>query len=451
MAGFHAAARGRAARRPPAEGHRKQAQSDENGEEHGRAASPGRGPGPCLYRPAAAVTVVTLRPADPQGGPDPETLLGNPPVPPQRSYVVKELIKWGIAASSLVDARRSHRRRTQVVMINCRRVARAARLGANRAVSGTWRSGTVEPIERYVASHLGRGLTRGMDRRHGRTATSCAPRRPPSAVLMVLVIVGELYPIRLPLGDDAGGGHDLPRIRIRDMFLAGPALAIIAQSAAALASDVRSGKPWWKAIFNVAQYALSVAGASDRSSSPSRPDLPSLARPASRPNTSGRPTSSRRSRPACRVVHPEQRVRHRRDRDRASIPVVRELRNNIGFHTATTMVLIAQGPLIALAASRSLIWVLLFVPGIFAVYRTASISVDEGAAGHPRLADRAAQPPALPGAAPARVIADSEGTTRLVVMLDRPRRLQGSERHARPPHRRLAAVPGRSAAERRSR
>ena len=39
------------------------------------------------------------------------------------------------------------------------------------------------------------------------------------------------------------------------------------------------------------------------------------------------------------------------------------------------MVLIAQGPLIALAASRSIVWVLLFVPGIYAVYRTAKISV----------------------------------------------------------------------------
>src|SRR4029077_5056341 len=48
---------------------------------------------------------------------------------------------------------------------------------------------------------------------------------------------------------------------------------------------------------------------------------------------------------------------------------------NLGFHTATTLVLIAQGPLIALAASRSLVWVLLFVPGILAVYRTATISV----------------------------------------------------------------------------
>ena len=57
------------------------------------------------------------------------------------------------------------------------------------------------------------------------------------------------------------------------------------------------------------------------------------------------------------------------------VPVLREIRNNLGFHTATTMVLIAQGPLIALAASRSIVWVLLFVPGIYAVYRTAKISV----------------------------------------------------------------------------
>src|SRR5437588_485720 len=57
------------------------------------------------------------------------------------------------------------------------------------------------------------------------------------------------------------------------------------------------------------------------------------------------------------------------------VPIFRALRSNLGFHTATTMVLIAQGPLIALAAARSIVWVLLFLPGIFGVDRTAMISV----------------------------------------------------------------------------
>jgi len=99
------------------------------------------------------------------------------------------------------------------------------------------------------------------------------------------------------------------------------------------------------------------------------------------------------------------------------VPIVRELRNNLGFHTATTMVLIAQGPLIALAASRSIVWVFLFVPGILAVYRTAGISVaKEEMATHDSLTG-------LPNRVLfrdrlERLISESEHTSLLVMLVD---------------------------------
>ena len=52
-----------------------------------------------------------------------------------------------------------------------------------------------------------------------------------------------------------------PALMFATLLLAGPALAIVAQCAAALLSDLRTRKQWWKAMFNVARYALSIVGA----------------------------------------------------------------------------------------------------------------------------------------------------------------------------------------------
>jgi len=186
---------------------------------------------------------------------------------------------------------------------------------------------------------------------------------------MVLVVVGELYPIRVPLRDDAGEVTTSPAFVFALLLLSGPALAVIAQAFASLASDVKNRKVWWKATFNVAQYALSIAGASaligaispnfgfDGASGLAAHDFVATF-------AAGMALFLLNNVFVVVALAIAQRV-----------PVAREFRNNLGFHTATTLVLIAQGPLIALAASRSLVWVLLFVPGILAVYRTAKISV----------------------------------------------------------------------------
>ena len=192
---------------------------------------------------------------------------------------------------------------------------------------------------------------------------------PAVAVLMLLVVAGELYPIRVPLRDDAEDVTTSTAFMFATLLLAGPALAIIAQCVASLLSDFRARKAWWKATFNIAQYALSIAGAWSVAVAIS-PGLHFN-------GVSGFATHDFVATLAAGVT---SFVLNNTFIVAAlsiaqGVPVVRELRNNLGFHTATTMVLIAQGPLIALAASRSIVWVLLFVPGIFAVYRTAAISV----------------------------------------------------------------------------
>jgi diguanylate cyclase (GGDEF)-like protein len=232
---------------------------------------------------------------------------------------------------------------------------------------------SVQPIHRYVATVSVAGLLAGVwiVARDARAEISSAT--PAVAVLMLLVVVGELYPIRVPLRDDAEDVTTSTAFMFATLLLAGPALAVIAQCTASVLSDLRARKQWWKAIFNVAQYALSIAGAWIAIAAIS----PNLRFGTATGFADRFSTHDFVATLAAGVVSfllnnffvivalaIAQRV-----------PVLREIRNNLGFHTATTMVLIAQGPLIALAASRSIVWVLLFVPGIYAVYRTAKISV----------------------------------------------------------------------------
>ncbi len=188
-------------------------------------------------------------------------------------------------------------------------------------------------------------------------------------LLAGLVILGELYPIRVPLRDDAEEVTTSPAFMFALLLLSGPALAIIAQTVAALLSDIHSRKAWWKASFNIGQYALAIAGSAvvattiDPSIRFGSPSLLSnshfLAIFAA-----GVTSFVLNNLFVIAAIAISQRI-----------SIVGQIRNNLGFHTATTMVLIAQGPLIALAALHSLLWVLLFLPGILAVYRTAAISV----------------------------------------------------------------------------
>jgi diguanylate cyclase (GGDEF)-like protein len=231
----------------------------------------------------------------------------------------------------------------------------------------------IDPIMRYVAVVSAAGLVAGAWIVAHDVRAELHAATPAVAVLMLLVIVGELYPIRVPLRDDAEDVTTSTAFMFATLLLAGPALAVIAQCAASVLSDVRGHKQWWKATFNIGQYALSIAGAWIAIAAIA-PDL----RFGSAEGFANRfSTHDFVATLAAGVVSfllnnffvivalaIAQRV-----------PVWREIRNNLGFHTATTMVLIAQGPLIALAASRSIVWVLLFVPGIYAVYRTARISV----------------------------------------------------------------------------
>jgi diguanylate cyclase (GGDEF)-like protein len=225
-----------------------------------------------------------------------------------------------------------------------------------------------DPLRRYLGFISAVGLAVGVWIIARDLAPEVDAATPAVAVLMVLVVIGELYPIRLPLHDDAEDVTTSTAFMFAILLLSGPALAIIAQGAASALSDWRARKAWWKSTFNVAQYALSIAGAWTVAVCIGSPRFDTFS--AFHPRdyfatfAAGLTSFALNNLFVIVAVAIAQRA-----------SLLGELRNNLGFHALTSMVLIAQGPLIALAAHRSIVWVLLFLPGILAVYRTATISV----------------------------------------------------------------------------
>ena len=94
-----------------------------------------------------------------------------------------------------------------------------------------------------------------------RLATTTITRWPELTVLVVLLVISEQFPVRI----DTRNGQDL--ITLSGAFCCALLLhwdlsiAVAAQCAAALINDVAHRVRWYKAAFNVAQFALSVTAA----------------------------------------------------------------------------------------------------------------------------------------------------------------------------------------------
>ena len=81
-------------------------------------------------------------------------------------------------------------------------------------------------------------------------------------VVAALLVLAELVPLRLLSSD----GRDEQRVTSSDAFtfalliMSGTAVVIVVQSAASLIADLIARRiTWWKALFNVANYALALA------------------------------------------------------------------------------------------------------------------------------------------------------------------------------------------------
>ena len=78
------------------------------------------------------------------------------------------------------------------------------------------------------------------------------------AVLVPLIVVGELIPIRVPRGDDYEELTVSTTFAFAVLLISGPAVALAAMAAASIVSDVVRRRPMSRGAFNVAQYSLSL-------------------------------------------------------------------------------------------------------------------------------------------------------------------------------------------------
>jgi diguanylate cyclase (GGDEF)-like protein len=80
--------------------------------------------------------------------------------------------------------------------------------------------------------------------------------------LVVVLVVGEMMPIPVPRGDDAGDEVTISStIALALVMLASPAAAIIGQAIALAADEARQLRQWSRLAFNIAQYSLALFAA----------------------------------------------------------------------------------------------------------------------------------------------------------------------------------------------
>ncbi len=84
---------------------------------------------------------------------------------------------------------------------------------------------------------------------------------PAFAMSAALLVALELLPLVQGRGHDPQGVVMSTAFVCVLLFMWGPWPAIVMISVAAIASDLRAGKPWWKLAFNVGQYSTTVAAA----------------------------------------------------------------------------------------------------------------------------------------------------------------------------------------------
>ena len=81
------------------------------------------------------------------------------------------------------------------------------------------------------------------------------------AVLTAIVILGELFPVRVTFNNEAQDITTSTTFAFAILLIFGLGPAVLAQAIASAGSDLRLRKSWWKGLFNVAQYALAWAAA----------------------------------------------------------------------------------------------------------------------------------------------------------------------------------------------
>jgi diguanylate cyclase (GGDEF)-like protein len=190
-------------------------------------------------------------------------------------------------------------------------------------------------------------------------------------VIVGLIVLGELR----PLFTAGAGARDVNGVATSTTFVfalllgQGLGIAILAQAVATVIADRTKRKVWWRTSFNVAQYSVSLGAAAGVLALFGR--APSLTAPA--------PVDAH-DLPAlalaglayflCNDGLVSTAVARYTDR-----PVLAVLREDLAYQALTTAALLALAPLVSVVAERSVGLLPLLLLPLYAVYKTAALSV----------------------------------------------------------------------------
>lgn len=200
-----------------------------------------------------------------------------------------------------------------------------------------------------------------------RAAWHDAVREPLFWWMVAFAVAGELAPLRVPFRGDFQWITLSTTFVFVLLLTYGTGVALGAQLVVSVADDVIRRKPWFKTIFNAAQYSIAVAAAGfvlhavaggSFDAGLSRIDVvAALAAGGAFYVVNNVLTSG-----VIAVAHAE--------------PLLDVLRSDLLFQGATSLVLFTQAPLVVAVAERGVWLVPLFAPAIGAVYRAAQTAAE---------------------------------------------------------------------------
>ncbi|HEY7135487.1 MAG TPA: EAL domain-containing protein [Acidimicrobiia bacterium] len=185
-----------------------------------------------------------------------------------------------------------------------------------------------------------------------------------------LVVVGELFPIQVSIGNESQDVTTSTTFAFALLLAVGSGPAALAQSVASLVSDTVQHKPWWKRLFNVAQYTISVVAAG------------AVLKVLTIHHQFGHGSVSLRSLvPALLAGGTFFIVNHVLTGTGIAlaldVPLRRFLLRDFGFYAATNAVILALSPVVLVCAEANLWLVPILLLPIAAAYRSAKASVEK--------------------------------------------------------------------------
>jgi diguanylate cyclase (GGDEF)-like protein len=181
-----------------------------------------------------------------------------------------------------------------------------------------------------------------------------------SALLALGVLLGELLPLRIPRRGDPEELTVSATFAFALLLVAGPAPAVVAQAGASVVQDVAARKPAWRVAFNVGQYTLALAAAAlvlALAGVGPGGDLPFAA--ADLPAIAVAAAASFAVNAALVGVAVALYVNR---------PVVRYVRDDLGFSAVTAAVLLSLAPIVVVALDVMPELYPLFIVLLLAVY-----------------------------------------------------------------------------------